>query len=66
MSQLPGIMLSLLPVAPRQIPYHAGFCYFELDRGSEFWKYMETNRLLAMHIAGDFPGLQIELWGIRN
>ena len=66
MSQLPGIMLSLLPVAPRQIPYHAGYCYFELDRGSEFWKYMETNRLLAMHIAGDFPGMQIELWGIRN
>ena len=66
MSQLPGIMLTLLPVAPRQIPYHAGYCYFELDRGSEFWKHMETNRLLAMHIAGDFPGMQIEFWAIRN
>jgi len=65
MSQLPGIILQPLPVAPRQIPFHAGFTYFELDRHSEFWKGMETNRLLAMHIAGDFPGLQMELWGIR-
>lgn len=65
MSQLPGIILQPLPVAPRQIPFHAGFTYFELDRHSEFWKGMEINRLLAMHIAGDFPGLQMELWGIR-
>ncbi|TCJ20393.1 type VI secretion system baseplate subunit TssK [Parasulfuritortus cantonensis] len=66
MSHLPGIVLQPLPVAPRQLPYHAGFTYFELDRGSEFWKTLEANRLLALHIAGDFPGLQMELWGIRS
>jgi type VI secretion system protein ImpJ len=65
MTQIPGILLRPMPVAPRQLPYHAGFTYFELDRGSEFWKQMEANRLLAMHIAGDFPGLQMELWAIR-
>jgi type VI secretion system protein ImpJ len=65
MSQLPGIVLQPLPVAPRQIPFHAGFTYFELDRHSDLWKGMEINRLLAMHIAGDFPDLQMELWGIR-
>lgn len=32
--QLPGIGLLPMPVAPRQIPYHAGSTYFELDRGS--------------------------------
>lgn len=66
MTQIPGILLRPMPVAPRQIPFHAGFTYFELDRASEFWKQMETNRLLAMHIAGDFPGLQMELWGVRT
>ena len=29
--QLPGIGLLPLPVAPRQLPYHAGSNYFELD-----------------------------------
>lgn len=66
MSHLPGIDLQPLPVAPRQLPYHAGFTYFELDRASEFWQDMEANRLLALHIAGDFPGLQMEFWGVRN
>jgi len=65
MSHLPGIDLQPMPVVPRQLPYHAGFTYFELDRSSEFWIALEANRLLALHIAGDFPGLQMELWGIR-
>lgn len=65
MSHLPGIVLQPMPVAPRQLPYHAGFTYFELDQSSEFWKALEANRLLALHVAGDFPGLQMELWGIR-
>lgn len=29
---LPGIAVRPLPVAPRQIPFHAGAAYFELDR----------------------------------
>ncbi|MBL8446751.1 MAG: type VI secretion system baseplate subunit TssK, partial [Zoogloeaceae bacterium] len=62
---LPGIALRNLPVAPRQLPYHAGFNYFELDRGSELWKQLQQSGGLAMHIAGDFPGLELELWAIR-
>ena len=26
-----------MPVAPRQIPFHAGFVYFELDQSHELW-----------------------------
>jgi type VI secretion system protein ImpJ len=63
---LPGIALRSLPVAPRQIPYHAGFLYFELDRGGELWKITETSRALAMHIAGEFPGLELEFWAVRG
>ena len=54
-SQLPGVMLRALPVAPRQIPYHAGFTYFELEtRGSELWKQLESSGGLALHVAGIF------------
>ena len=64
--QLPGVLLRPLPVAPRQIPYHAGYNYFELEtRGNEMWKQLESSGGLAMHIAGDFPGLELEFWAVR-
>ncbi len=65
-SALPGITVNSLPVAPRQIPYHAGFSYFELNKHSELWKQMFTSGGFAIHIAGDFPGLEIEFWAIKN
>ena len=34
-SQLPGIELEALAVAPRQIPFHSGFSYFELNKRGE-------------------------------
>lgn len=64
--QLQGIPLRPLPVAPRQIPYHAGFNYFELDKGHDLWRQLPTSGGMAMHIAGDFPGLELELWAIKG
>jgi type VI secretion system protein ImpJ len=63
---LPGIVLRNLPMAPRQIPYHAGFLYFELDRGGDLWKQTEQSGTLALHIAGEFPGLELEFWAVRG
>jgi len=63
---LPGVGLRALPVAPRQIPYHAGFTYFELDRSGDMWKSLETSGGCAIHIAGDYPGLELEMWAIRG
>lgn len=65
-SALPGIGLRPLPVAPRQLPYHAGYVYFELDRDSQYWKQMSSSGGLAVHVAGEFPGLDMELWAIRQ
>jgi type VI secretion system protein ImpJ len=64
--QLPGIALLSLPVAPRQIPFHAGSTYFELDRGSEHWKQLKNSGGFAFHIAGQFPGLNLAFWAIRG
>lgn len=66
MSHLPGIGVQPLPVAPRQIPYHAGFTYFELERSSELWKDIQTSRVLAMHLSGEFPGIKLEMWAVRT
>ena len=63
---LPGIALRALPVAPRQIPYHAGFNYFELERSGDLWKQLQQSGGMAMHIAGEFPGLELEFWAIRE
>jgi type VI secretion system protein ImpJ len=63
---LPGIALRALPVVPRQIPYHAGFTYFELDRHSEYWKQLESSGGFAMQVAGEFPGLELEFWAIKG
>ena len=64
--QLPGILLQALPIAPRQIPYHAGSHYFELDTSSEMWKAFKTSGAVAMHVAGDFPDLELQFWAIRR
>ena len=63
---LPGVSLNVMPIAPREIPYHAGYHYFALDTEHELWKELPRSGGMAMHIAGDFPGLQLEFWAIRN
>jgi type VI secretion system protein ImpJ len=63
---LPGLPMHAVPVAPRQIPYHAGFVYFELDQTNEMWSQFKSSGGLAMHVSGDFPGLGLEFWAIRG
>jgi type VI secretion system protein ImpJ len=65
-SALPGIGLRPLPVAPRQVPYSAGTVYFQLDAESPYWRKMTTSGGIAVHVSGDYPGLGMTLWAIRN
>ena len=65
-SALPGIELAPMPVAPRQIPYAAGHVYFQLDAASPYWSRMTTSGGIAVHVSGDYPGLRMELWAIRQ
>ena len=65
--QLPGVALHPLPVAPRQILFHTGASYFELEtRNSDLWRQLEQSGGVAMHIAGEFPGLELAFWAIRS
>jgi type VI secretion system protein ImpJ len=63
---LPGVPVNAVPVAPRQIPFHAGFAYFELDQSHELWAQITTSGGIAMHLTGEFPGLAMEFWAIRG
>ncbi|MEO0443452.1 MAG: type VI secretion system baseplate subunit TssK [Pseudomonadota bacterium] len=65
-SAMPGVQINPLPVAPRQIPFRAGYTYFELDKHSEFWKELQHSGGFAIHVGGDFPGLEMEFWAIRQ
>ena len=63
---LPGIPVRPLPVLPRQLPYRSGTIYFELDTKNPLWKQLDTSGALALHLAGDFPGIEMELWALRE
>jgi len=65
-SALPGIKVQPLPVAPRQIPFHRGTTYFELDQSGEYWQRMRQSAAFALFISGEFPGVDVELWAIRE
>ncbi|OOF53323.1 type VI secretion system baseplate subunit TssK [Rodentibacter genomosp. 2] len=64
--QLPGVPVLALPVAPRYLPYHSGFIYFQLDKTSPFWENLLSSSGFGFHITGNYPGLEIEFWAIRG
>jgi type VI secretion system protein ImpJ len=63
---LPGVPVIPIPVAPRQIPYHAGYAYFELDQSHELWDQLKNSGGVAIYVPGEFPGLTMEFWAIRG
>lgn len=65
-SALPGIPIQPLSVAPRQIPFHMGFTYFELNQHGPLWEKMINSAGFAIQVGGNFPGLKMEFWAIRK
>jgi type VI secretion system protein ImpJ len=63
---LPGVPVVPVPVTPRQIPFHAGYAYFELDQTHELWDQLKNSGGMAIYVPGDFPGLAMEFWAIRG
>jgi type VI secretion system protein ImpJ len=65
-AHLPGITLQALPVPPRQIPFNAGYVYYELVQSGPLWDLLLQHGGFALHVAGEFPELKLELWGVRT
>ena len=57
--------LNALSVAPRELPYHNGYVYFELDKQTEIWERFDDSSGMAFHVAGDFPNIDLEFWAIK-
>jgi type VI secretion system protein ImpJ len=64
--QLPGIPMIPLPVAPRQLPYHAGYTYYQLDKSSTAWSMIQQASGFAFHVAAAFDDLDLQFWAIRS
>lgn len=65
-SALPGVPLRHTPTPPPQIRVLPGFVYFELDRGAADWRDLLTSPALGLHVAGDWPQLNLELWCVKK
>jgi type VI secretion system protein ImpJ len=66
MRQLPGIDIHPMPAEPRQIPFRANSVYFSINIRHEQWQTVRTSGAVALHIAGDIPNLDLEMWAIRG
>lgn len=64
--QLPGIVVRPLATAPRQLPFYTGGVYFELDTTSSAWRDLCDSSAIALHLSGEYPDLNMELWAIRQ
>ncbi|MFV1941034.1 type VI secretion system baseplate subunit TssK [Pseudomonas luteola] len=63
---LPGIRIKPMPVAPRQIPFHSGKTYFALELSADEQAQLEQSGGFAIHVSGDFPGLELKFWAVRS
>lgn len=66
MRQLPGVDFYPMPAEPRQIPFRANSVYFSINTRHEQWQPVTVSKAIGLHLAGDIPGLELELWAIRG
>ena len=64
--QLPGVHLQNIDQIPPQLPYHSGYVYFALEQSGDLWQQFAKSGVMALHLAGEFPGLEMEFWAVRN
>lgn len=63
---LPGADIFPMPAEPRQIPFRANTVYFSINARHEEWQAVRTSGSVALHVSGEIPGLELELWAIRG
>jgi type VI secretion system protein ImpJ len=65
-AHLPGIPLIHVPTPPAQIRAISSHVYFIFDRMSPLWPEFSTASGIGMHFSGDWPGLELSLWVIKE
>ncbi len=61
-----GVRIAPTPTPPPQIRILPGYVYFELDRGSPDFRDLNKAPAVGIHVAGDWPDLQLELWWVKR
>jgi type VI secretion system protein ImpJ len=65
-AQAQGIPLKPVIHVPNSIPTYENHVYFEMRDDDPLWQEVAVSGDLAMHIAGSFSDLQMQLWAIRK
>jgi type VI secretion system protein ImpJ len=65
-AQARGIELAPLITVPNAIPMYENNVYFELRPEEQLWREIATSGDIAMHIAGNYPDLAMQLWTIQR
>ncbi|MEA9979624.1 MULTISPECIES: type VI secretion system baseplate subunit TssK [unclassified Pseudomonas] len=63
---MPGFSVRPLPVAPRQIAFHADKAYFTLDLSVEELAKLSKSGGFAFHVPTDIPALELKFWAIKK
>lgn len=64
--QLPGMRLQPLAAAPRHVPWYPGALYLDVGSDHSMWHELMASAAMALAVVGEFPGLRIEAWGLRE
>lgn len=65
-SQARGVEVSPMVTVPNSIPMYENHVYFELQRGDPLWKEIAVSGDIAMHIAGTYTDLSMQIWTIQS
>ncbi|MEB0039070.1 MULTISPECIES: type VI secretion system baseplate subunit TssK [unclassified Pseudomonas] len=63
---LPGIKIRPLPVAPRQLAFHANKAYFIVDLTTEELTQLRRSGGFAFHVSSEIPDLELNFWAIKK
>lgn len=65
-SHTAGVALNPVVQVPNNIPMYDQHVYFEFDRNSALWSEIAITGIIALHIAGNFPDLKMQLWTLNQ
>ena len=65
-AQSQGVELKSLVTVPNSIPMYESYVYFELRQDNPLWQEIAVSGDIAMHVAGSYADLQMQLWTIQK
>lgn len=65
-AQSGGIEIKSMITVPNSIPMYENYVYFELRQDDPMWKQIATSGDIAMHVAGTYAELSMQLWTIQK